>query len=318
MPAIPGAKLGAETGLQDANWIADVRDALRDYPQLTGASRTGDSVNGVVGAGGGPFIMPQKPLYDGGVAPYVPACTVNGVAQTLSATYPPATGQFYVNYNTGEWFFPTAPGTVPIVFSYPFVHWSDQAILTALYAGLRMMFPKVGKTYVDNTIQIQVNVWDYTLPSYFSDPRSAIVAISVIDPDIPTEPYRPLTAWKRVGLDKISIPHSQRYSPVARLRISGWGPYLNLGDLEPQLYHLPVWYACSTLLAKQEAVRDREDTTVPVTQEGGTAPMMMLNTAKDFERRFNEALTLLSRTYGPGFKKRGVTSYDLNHYGPRG
>ena len=178
------------------------------------------------------------------------------------------------------------------------------------------MFPRVGKTYTDTSGTIQVNVWDYTLPLWAQDPRSRIFNLEVRDPGISIEPYRQIAGgFHRVDLTTIHIPRAQAYSPVANLRIVGWGPYLTLGDLEPQLYHLPVWYALSVLLPKRESYRLRQDTAVPLTQEGGQQPTLLTQTGEYYHQRFEQELERLSRVMGPGFNTRIRTVYEYgSHY----
>ena len=98
------------------------------------------------------------------------------------------------------------------------------------------------------------------------------------------------------------------------MRIQGWGPYLQLGDLEPQLHDLPVWSALGTLLPKQETKRIREDTMVPLAQSGGQQPSLQLQTGDYFQRRFEAALAVLRRTQGPTPGLSLVTVYDRRRY----
>src|SRR5207247_6319409 len=76
-----------------------------------------------------------------------------------------AAGKVFVNYDTGEIQFNSAPALNDVIqVQYQSCRWRDTSILTGLYGGLRAMFPRIGKTYTDTSIQIQVNQWDYTLP----------------------------------------------------------------------------------------------------------------------------------------------------------
>jgi hypothetical protein len=172
---------------------------------------------------------------------------------------------------------------------------------------MRQMFPKVGKTHSDITIPIQVNVWDYTLPEFMADPRSKLLNVEVADPFIPTEPFKPLRNWERINNTTLHLPDSQRWSPAAQLRITVWGPYLRLGDLEPQLYWLPIWYAAGALLAGEEIKRIRSDMAVPLQQEGARPPMTQVQTAAFFMNLFRTELDGLKRT--PTVRRRLVSSY---------
>jgi hypothetical protein len=177
------------------------------------------------------------------------------------------------------------------------------------------MFPRVGKVYTDTSVNIQINIWDYTLPLWCQDPRSRVYDIEIRDPGITVEPYSQLVGGHdRVNLTTVHIPRAMFYSPTANLRIVGWGPYLQLGDLEPQLFALPVWYALSVLLPKKEAFRLRQDTAVPLTQEGGQAPGLMVQTGDYYLKRFEAELERLSKVPGPGSNQRIRTTYDTRHW----
>lgn len=316
---IPQPVASDSTGLPDSTWVTDVRDALRDYPKYTTETWTADGTNGVVAFTGAPLTVAKPPInIPGGlVANTSLLVRDNSAAQnyTVIISGTPSSTQVLVNHDTGEIQWATAPTTGHIIqLSYQAVRWSDLSILTALYAGLRAIFPASGKTYTDIEIPIQVNVWDYALPIWFQDPRSRLLSIEIADPYIPTEPFKPAPPGiRRVGLTTLHLPWSQSYSPTARLRLSGWGPYLALGDLEPQLYHLPIWYALGTLLPKQEAKRIREDTMVPLTQAGGQAPSLQLQTGDYYQRRFEAALAVLARTPGPGPSLPMSTSYQAGY-----
>ena len=304
---IPTPAAEDSTGLPDSTWITDVRDALRDYAEYTIESWTADGTNGVVAANATPLKTAKRPINDGSMT-----ITVAGVAQSVITTGTPTGPQVLVNYDTGEMRFATAPtAAASVAWSYQFCKWRDASILTALYAGLRAMFPRVGKTYTDTSIQVAVNTWDYTLPIWCQDPRSRVFAVEVKDPYITTEPWRPVRGgFQRVDLTTLQLPYAQNYSPAARLRVVGWGPYLTLGDLEPQLYHLPVWYALGTLLPKQDTFRLRQDTMVPLTQEGGQQPMMLTQSGSFFMKQFEAELDRLARMPGPGNRLGVRTVYE--------
>jgi hypothetical protein len=300
MPSpIPAPAISDSTGLPDSQWISDTRDALQDYPEYQLESWTADGVNGTVGSGAVPLKSAKRPMNDGSLTMRDNTSTTN---YTVITTGAPAAGQVLVNYDTGEMRFNPVPANNDVVqWTYQSVKWRDGSIMTGLYAGMRAMFPMIGKIQTDTSIPIQVNVWDYTLPTWAQDPRSRIMRVEVADPYIPTEPFRPVKGtWERVDLTTLHIPRSQSYSPTARLRVVGWGPYVQLGDLEPQLYHLPIWYCLSTLLPKKEAFRLRQDTAVPVSQEGGQQPTLMTQTGDYYLQRFNEELKRLSKVPTPG------------------
>jgi len=219
-----------------------------------------------------------------------------------------------IDYNVKTLTFATPPTSGHnLALGWYMVKWTDAAILASLYAGLRMMFPSVGKTYTDSTIQIQVNVWDYALPLWAQSPDAVISTVEFRDPNIPTEPWRPLTTpWTIVGNAIIHLPKAQRMSPTAYLRVTGWGPFLTLSDLPPDLYNLPVWYAGSVLLPWQDSYRMRSDTMIPLTQEGGVQPGILTQTGDYYDKRFWKELLNKKRAYGPPGTARPIqTTYAM-------
>lgn len=310
---IPTPVAADSTGLADTQWITDVRDALQDYPEYVVDNWIADGVSGVVSANSTPVKSSRRPINDGSLTVRDNTSNIN---YTVITTGTPTGTQVLVNLNTGELTFASPPpANDTLQISYQFCKWRDYSIETSLYAGLRAMFPRVGKTYTDTSTVIQVNVWDYTLPLWAQDPRSRIFNLEIRDPGISIEPYRQVAGgFHRVDLTTIHVPLAQAYSPVANLRIVGWGPYLVLGDLEPQLYHLPVWYALSVLLPKRESYRLRQDTAVPLTQEGGQQPTLLTQTGEYYHQRFEQELDRLSRVMGPGFNVRMRTVYDYGRH----
>jgi hypothetical protein len=306
---VPAPVASDTTGLPDSQWISSVRDGLEDYAEYTLETWTSDGTNGVVGPAANPLKTTKRPINDGSLSVRDNTAAVNFTVITSGT---PSSTQVLANLNTGELTFLTAPAAAhAIQISYQAVKWRDQKILDALTGGLRAMFPRVGKTYTDTSTNIQVNVWDYTLPLWCQDPRSRLFNVKVRDPGITVEPYRQLGGgWTRINLTTLHIPRSQYYSPTANLQLVGWGPYLTLGDLEPQLYDLPIWYALSVLLPKKESFRLRQDTAVPLTQEGGQQPTLLTQTGEYYAQRFERELERLARVMGPGWNIRVLTTYE--------
>lgn len=309
MPSpVPPPVAADSTGLPDSQWILSLRDALEDYPEYTIETWTADGTNGVVGANAAPVKTAKRPINDGSLTV---RDNTAGTNFTVITTGTPSATQVLVNLNTGELTFNTAPvAGHAMQWTYQAVKWRDQKIEDALYAGLRAMFPRVGKVYTDTSTNIQVNVWDYILPIWAQDPRSRVYNIKVRDPGITVEPYRELRGWTRIDLRTLHIPRSQWYSPTANLQLVGWGPYLSLGDLEPQLYELPRWYALSVLLPWKESFRLRQDTMVPLTQEGGQQPTLLTQTGEYYAQRFERELERLAKLPGPGWNVRIQTVYE--------
>lgn len=310
---VPLPQSSDSSGLADSQWISDTRNALRDYPRWAGMTWTADGVNGALGPNSFPFVVPRPPIWDGGTGPTVFNATTS-TTYTVITSGTPTSGQVFMNFNTGEVYFsspPTSGNSIQV--AYQTVRWPDQMIENSLYAGLRAMFPTVGKTYVDDSIGIQVLVWDYALPVWAQDPRSRVLKVEVRDPNISVEPWRPFDNWEMVGVGTIHLPGSQSISPVGHIRITGWGPYLTLGDLEPQMYELPIWYALSKLLPNEESKRIRQDTMVPLTQDGGQQPGLLTQTGDYYNQRFESELARLAKPMGPGWYRPMRTVYQRLH-----
>ena len=315
---VPAPVAADSTGLPDSRWITSARDYLSDFPALKTETWTADGTNALFGSVSSSPVSCLYPPINGTAADGNPPQfrdNTTATNYTVIDSGTPTGTQVLVNYNTGEYQFATAPALNDLIqIKYFSCRWTDTSILAALYDGLRAMFPRVGKTYTDVTIPIQVNVWDYTLPAWFADPRSRILSLEIADPFIPTEPFKPAPPGsRRVGLTQVHLPWAQNYSPTARLRLSGWGPYLQLGDLEPQLYDLPLWYALGALLPHKEAKRIREDTMSPLVGAGGVQPGVGLQTGDYFQRRFEAQMAILARTPGPMPSLPMATSYQAGY-----
>ena len=311
----PSPTSTAASGLADSSWIADVRRSLDDQPFWQREEQNGDGVNGILGAGAVPFRISRPPAYDTGTSLYV---SVGGVAQTVISTGTPTSGQVLVNYENGELTFGTVPvaGSYNVKWSYQKVKWTDQSIENALYAGLRAMFPKVGKEYSDTSLTIQPLKWDYQLPSWAQSPGSEVYGIEVQDSGISVLPFKPIRSpdWNRVALGTLHLTGSQSYPPNSILRIAGRGPYLSMSDLEPQLYELPILYACFSLLGKEESIRIRDDRMAAATAESAHQPGQLTMTSEFFKKRFDEELDKVRRR-GHGQRKRFITTYEKVGYG---
>jgi len=311
---VPTPAAAPSTGLDDSFWVSELRTLMEDFPLWTGGTKTTDGTSGVVTASSGPYRLTETPVYDRSDLTSV-VVSIGATAYTVIATGTPSGTQVLVNYDTGELTFATAPAASQTMnVRYQKVRWRDATMVQKLYAGLKAMFPKVGKTYLDTTIPIQVNTWDYELPPWASDPRAKVFKVEVVDPFILTEPFREHRVWKRVGQTLLHIPDAQKYSPAAQLRISGWGPYLRLGDLEPQLYMLPVLYGAGLLLTGAEGKRLRADTAIPLQQEGARPPLANMQGASYYFRLFEQELDRLKRVPGPGNTIKIISTYEKEHY----
>lgn len=311
MPLPPGPQIGAETGLDESQWITEVRDAMHDYPLATFETIQADGSSGASTASSLPYRVSRPPILDGSVLVSVNngAVTVNE-ADKVATGFTPPSGQCLVNLDTGEITFGTIPpANQTVAVKYTPVYWRDRTILTALADGLRRLPTKVGKTGVDETVRPQINVWDYALPSWSSDPRSLVLNLEVKDVDSPVIDYYPVRRWERVGTTILRIPTSQYYSPAGRFRITYWTPYFRLGDMEPALYHLPITYAAGMLLLKRAAVLTRADS-MPAAADGSqsasTRAQVMTDLAKELLQEYKEQRQELARVPGPGRRMRIV------------
>jgi len=311
MPLPPGPQIGSETGLDEAQWILEVRDAMHDYPLATVESTSADGTSGAPTASSLPYRATRPPILDNTVLVSVAgsAQAVHYVDQEV-ASFTPVAGQVLVNLDTGEFTFGTVPTAGQLVaIKYTPVYWRDRTILTALADGLRRLPGWVGKTGIDETVRPQINVWDYQLPSWSSDPRSLILNLEVKDVDTPVIDYDPVRRWERVGTTILRIGTSQYYSPAGRFRITYWTPYFRLADMEPHLFHLPITYAAGMLLLKRAGVLMRADS-MPASgdgaQAGTTRAQVMVDLAKTLLGEYKEARDDLKRVPGPGRRMRIV------------
>lgn len=312
---IPPPFAADSSGQPDSQWITDVRDALGDYPKPVNSQWTADGTGGVFGAGSAPLILDQGPIYDGTpISTYVAVKdNTAGTTYTVITSGTPTSTQVLLDYDKRTLIFSAAPTNTHVIqVGYYVCRWRDYSILTALYDGLRLMFPTVGRAYVDTSIAIKVDTWDYTLPTWAQSPDAVVTRIEYRDPNVSTEPWRPLNVWVQNADGTIHLPQAQQLSVVGRLRVTGWGPFQVLGDLPPDLYHLPIWHALSVLLPKRESKRIAADTQVPVTQEAAQQPGLLTQTGDYYARRFELALQQKARKYGPpGASRPLVTSYEL-------
>lgn len=313
---VPNPASGAETGAPNSYWINSVRDRVGDRPYWQREQMSGDSVNGVVGAGSVPFRVSNPPIYDeASTNPTSINCAIGGSAQTPIVTGTPTAGQVLVDFNSGELTFSAAPttGSNNIAVSYQHVAFTDAMVLDALYAGLRAMWPKVGKVYADSEAVINVNTWDYDVPAWAQEPHSEIFGVEIQETGVPTNPYKPLAIWDRVGPTKLQIPGSQAMSISSRIRISGVGPYMRLGDLEPSLYNLPIFYACGYLAAQLELRRLRDDRQPAFSQEATHQPGQMTALSTMYFRQFDRECDRMKHV-PTGWKKHIVTTYQRQAY----
>jgi hypothetical protein len=194
-------------------------------------------------------------------------------------------------------------GTNNITFTHYRVRWRDSKILAALGAGLRLIFPRIGQTYT-TVFQTATNIWEYSLPPDFNDPRTRITSVELQEVPYMTERYHPITTWRRVGLNSIKLSDGGDLPPGTNIRVTYWGPYRSLSDLEDQLQWLPVLYAKYKLLSDKEALRARGDIAAITQDAGANQPGTQMTVALAYLQEFNDALLQLKR----GVRINRVTS----------
>src|SRR6202171_4217907 len=151
-----------------------VRDKLHDWPEPVSNTWTADGANGLFSAGAVPVYLSKKPVYDSAGSISV---GVGGVNYPLDTVNPPGVGKVFIDYNAALVYFNTPPAVGALVtMGYQWVRWTDQTILEALVAGMRELSPIIGKNYVDPSIHLRANQWDYQLPAWSAAPRSRVLS----------------------------------------------------------------------------------------------------------------------------------------------
>lgn len=293
---MPTVTSGGKTELE---YIAEIRDELKDYPFPLRESFTGN--------GTAVYTRLQRfPVWDND--PFL--AVVGASAYNLVPTRADLSGatDCAIDFDTGFIYFKTAPPNAQTVtITKQKVIWSDRTILRKCGDALRMMFPKVWQRQTAQ-VTLAVNQWEYALPMPdFQDPRTQIMRVEVQEIPAFTERFRYLLGWRRTSVNTIQIPRSQRYTPSSQVRITYAAPYRSLSDLEPQLQHLPKLYAKAMLLYDAEARRVRIDTVSATNDEQTNAPGAQAQMAGQFLAEFYRALADLERPIiKPGLK----TTYD--------
>src|SRR5919108_5772077 len=108
---IPSPVASDSTGQPDSQWIADVRDGLRDYPRKLIETWTADGTNGPSGVNAAPLSVLYPPI-NGDASANTPLVRDNTTSTNYTVVdFPtaPTAGQVQVNYDTGELTFAAAP-----------------------------------------------------------------------------------------------------------------------------------------------------------------------------------------------------------------
>jgi hypothetical protein len=195
---------------------------------------------------------------------------VGGVTSTLTlSSGGNGTLNVAINSDTGEIIFPVAPVVGTLSATYQSIRYSDTQILDALKEGLQAMWPEIWQEQIDTSLTPTPYAYEYTLPTVFNDPRVEILKVEIRDPNVIVVPYRKVFRYTRVSQQILALT-DLLYSPAGNIRLHYNAPYGALSDTEPQVMHLPVYFALGRLLADQEAMRSRQDELVPLTGEGGS------------------------------------------------
>jgi len=265
-------------GNPDAYFIARVRRNVDDRPRTFKDPFTGDGLTGGVAAGQTPWTLSRKPVVNparenlqAGAGLLV---TVAGVSQSVTYDSPntPGPGAVNVITETGEMYFGTVPGSgQSILAAYQSARFSTDAILDALVEGLNQLYPEIYQSQTDSSISLSPTTTEYVLPAILSDPRIVPLTIEVAPPSgIIT--YFDTGLWDTVGGNGSILKMIQAWPPGSILRVTFNQPYQALSDVEPQCMWLPVYYACSTLLALQETKRSRQSDIISQVGEGASKP----------------------------------------------
>lgn len=280
----------ASAGTTDASFLAMLRSDLGDYPTFQTETLTGDGATTIMKA-------TQVPIHD--TDPLI-SLTVSGTPWTIVSNRSALSGgtQVAIDYDRGHLFFGQAPGNAAsISFQHYSVRYRDPKLSDALGKGLRKIFPKIGQTYT-SVISSVTNQWEYALPTPdFNDPRTRILMVEKQE-NSPTETYHPFATWLRVGLNQIRLTDSGDMTPGTNFRITYWGPYRSLSDMEDQLQGLPILYAKYWLLSNKEIERSIAST-ASITQDAGANQAGSQNQlALSFLQEFRDWMAELTRPMG--------------------
>lgn len=266
-------------GQDDLTFIDRFRELAYDQPRFFNENFTGDGTTTS-------FACQRGRINDDQFL----AVTVTNVAVPTTQTWPPPAGQVYVAYDTAELIFGTAPpsATKNVAIAKRIVRWRDGTILSALLNGLAQCWPALWTTYVDTSLSIIQDTYDYQLPPQFNDPAVRIKSVAVQEIPSTIEPFRKVISWDRVGTNQLHIYRPNRYTPGAVLRIEYMGPFTSLGDLQPQAHELPVLYAAGSLLGYGEANRSRTDTMTVQGAEQSLPPGQMQAAGGYYMQQFDQ------------------------------
>src|SRR5665213_2147047 len=184
-------------GQDDLTYIKRFREVVRDQPRFFPETFTGDGLTTI-------FVAQRAPINDDEFF----SVTTDSTPTPWTVSYPPPPGQVYVEFDTGTFIFANPPqGSSPknVLVIKRVVRWRDGTIQSALMDGLRQTFPSLWTVYVDTSVTIQQDTYDYTLPPQFNDPAVRISSVAVQDIPSSIEPFRKSIDWERVGTNSLHI-----------------------------------------------------------------------------------------------------------------
>lgn len=305
MPASASFASPAAAGIDDEAFLNILRDDMDDYPIPFSEIFTTAPVT--------PFVrLNQFPVWDGDKNLVVTLGTTQchlvdsrkDILQGSGTSKP----DVYVEPETGYVYFLDVPPITaqnPLTVTHYKCRWTNRRMINSLYAGLKAMFPRVWqrKTLV---IQSAVNQYEYTLNNDFLDPRAVILRVEWQEIPFSTERYHRVAGAFLSQLNVLHVPWSQSLSPGANIRVTYAGFYSSLSDLEPQVQHLPLWYAKGKLLMDKEVLRSRYDMGPSANNEQSNPPGISQNAGLYHMQQFERELDRLQR---PLPKQRPATVY---------
>jgi hypothetical protein len=242
----------AAQGIDDETYLKMLRDDMDDPPIPYSESFATTATT--------PFVrLNQYPVYDADTFLTV-TNTANPGGLTLvdSRSRITSDADCYVEPETGYVYVDSAADTAGLSVTHYKVRWTNRRMLNNLYAGLKAMFPRVWqRKFV--VVNAAVNQWEYRLTNDFLDPRTHVFRVEHQEIPFATTPYFRRNTWYMVDLATIHIPWSQEVTPGSNIRVHYAAPYMSLSELEPQVQHLPLWYAKGKLLLDKEVLRSRFD-----------------------------------------------------------
>jgi hypothetical protein len=210
----------------------------------------------------------------------------------------PGTGvtPVFINSDTGEVIFATAPAVGTLAVTYQSARFSDTQVLAALYEGLQLLWPEIWNPSTDSTsIMVSPTQYEYPLPAIFQDQRVVLLQVEYAPPSGIIR-YFKTSMWEQVADSVNPVIKFSRIPPIAStVRLTYSLPLGNgaLGGTPTIGQHLPTYYALARLLLDQDTMRTRSDDLPALTGEAAQAPGQAVGTANYWLQQFSTQLTRL-------------------------